>query len=62
MNDKDIKLVVRDIAEEIPVKRFGDPEDVGELAAFLASPRSSFITATIIYIDGGMKGPPISVV
>jgi 3-oxoacyl-[acyl-carrier protein] reductase len=62
MDDKDIKLVVRDIAEEIPVKRFGDPEDVGELAAFLASPRSSFITATIMYIDGGMKGPPISVV
>ena len=62
MDDKDIKLVVRDISAEIPVNRFGVPEDVGELAAFLASSRSNFITATVMYIDGGMKGPPISVV
>ena len=61
MEDKNIKLVVRDIASEIPVKRFGNPDEVGELAAFLASPKSNFITATIMYIDGGMKGAPVHV-
>ena len=59
MDDKEVKLVVRDIAAEIPVKRFGKPEEVGELAAFLASDKSKFITATVLYIDGGMKGPAV---
>ncbi|MDP6437883.1 MAG: SDR family oxidoreductase [Gammaproteobacteria bacterium] len=37
------------------VGRFGDPEhDAGEAAAYLISGRSSFVTGTTIYIDGGM--------
>lgn len=36
-----------------PVKRFGKPEDLGALVAFLASPRGEFITGTTITIDGG---------
>jgi NAD(P)-dependent dehydrogenase (short-subunit alcohol dehydrogenase family) len=35
------------------LQRGGQPEEVGELAAFLASDRSSFITGAIIPIDGG---------
>ena len=35
------------------LRRGGQPEEVGELAAFLASDRSSFITGAIIPIDGG---------
>lgn len=35
------------------LKRGGQPEEVGELACFLASDRSSFITGAIIPIDGG---------
>lgn len=35
------------------MKRAGQPEEVAELAAFLASDRSSFITGAIIPIDGG---------
>ncbi len=38
----------------IPLKRFGEPEDVAELAAFLASDRASYITAQVISIDGGV--------
>ena len=37
----------------VPLGRFGKPEDVGELAAFLCSDSASFITGTDILIDGG---------
>ena len=42
------------ILDRIPLKRFGKPEDVAELVAFLASERASYITAQIICIDGGV--------
>lgn len=42
------------ILARIPLKRFGTPEDVAELAAFLASERASYITAQVLCIDGGV--------
>ncbi len=44
------------VVERTPVKRLGLPEDIGRLAAFLASPQASFITATAIPCDGGFLG------
>ena len=38
----------------IPLARFGVPEDVAELVAYLASDRASYITAQVISIDGGI--------
>ena len=43
----------RKIAESVPLKRFGTIDDVGDLAAFLASDESKYITGTEIVIDGG---------
>ncbi len=36
-----------------PMKKYGKPEDLGALVAFLSSPRAEFITGTTITIDGG---------
>jgi len=38
---------------EVELKRFGEPEEVGGLALFLASEASSFVTGEIIRVDGG---------
>jgi len=37
----------------IPMNRLGYPEEVGEMAAFLASDRSSYITGQVFSVDGG---------
>ncbi|MDJ0764235.1 MAG: SDR family oxidoreductase [Myxococcota bacterium] len=42
-----------DISLDIPVGRPGDPKEVGDLAAFLCSPRNTYITGAAIPIDGG---------
>ncbi|BAP30015.1 glucose 1-dehydrogenase [Chryseobacterium sp. StRB126] len=38
----------------IPYNRIGQPEDIGNLAAFLASDLADYITGTSIFVDGGM--------
>lgn len=40
---------------EIPVGRYGEPEDMANLVCFLASPRASYITGTVIPVDGGLR-------
>lgn len=41
------------IASVVPMGRLGTPEEIGELVAFLASGRSSFVTGQVIYFTGG---------
>lgn len=43
----------KSLEEEIPLGRFGTSEEIGKLAAFLASEDSSYITGQIIRADGG---------
>ncbi|MFS1291988.1 SDR family NAD(P)-dependent oxidoreductase [Pseudomonas piscis] len=42
------------IARHIPIGYFGEPQDVGQLVAFLASPLARYITGAVIPVDGGM--------
>jgi 3-oxoacyl-[acyl-carrier protein] reductase len=44
---------LEEFAGDIPVGRMGDPNELGELAAFLLSPRNTYITGAAITIDGG---------
>ncbi len=43
------------VAREIPMGRFGRPEEVGDVVAFLASARASWITGASITVDGGQS-------
>ena len=38
----------------IPMKRLGRPREVGDVVCFLASDRASYVTGTLIPVDGGM--------
>jgi 3-oxoacyl-[acyl-carrier protein] reductase len=40
---------------EIPVGRYGEPEDIANLVAFLVSPRAAYITGAVIPVDGGLR-------
>jgi 3-oxoacyl-[acyl-carrier protein] reductase len=41
------------VDREVPLKRFGAPEEIGSVAAFMLSPRASFMTGMVAAVDGG---------
>lgn len=49
-----LETLKRGYVADIPVGRFGKPEEVGDLVAFLCSERAAFINGTSISIDGGL--------
>ncbi|KAI6170267.1 hypothetical protein M3Y98_01222000 [Aphelenchoides besseyi] len=47
------------IAESIPMQRFGTPREVSNMIAFLASDKASYVTGSLLVVDGGLLcGPP----
>jgi 3-oxoacyl-[acyl-carrier protein] reductase len=42
------------IAERIPLRRFGRPEEVADVVAWLASDMSAYLTGQVIVVDGGL--------
>src|SRR5262245_3400813 len=51
-----IDVVEKNMKEEIPMKRFGDPSEIAAVAAFLASPAASYVNGVSIAVDGGRTG------
>jgi 3-oxoacyl-[acyl-carrier protein] reductase len=47
LNEKDLKNL-------IPMQRFGEPDEVAEAVVFLASSKASYITGTVLSINGGL--------
>jgi 3-oxoacyl-[acyl-carrier protein] reductase len=50
---EDPAAVAAMIEREVPLRRFGAPEEIAAAVAFLASPRSGFVTGTVLVADGG---------
>ena len=47
--------LLKEAAAAVPMGRMGKPEEVGDLAVYLASERASFITGSSVILDGGMQ-------
>ncbi|MDH3604160.1 MAG: SDR family oxidoreductase, partial [Candidatus Tectomicrobia bacterium] len=51
--DTTVEQTKSGFASRIPLKRYGDPEEVARLMLFLASDESSFCTGGVYMVDGG---------
>jgi 3-oxoacyl-[acyl-carrier protein] reductase len=54
MTAKIPRQIARAQVEKITLKRFGKPDEVANVAVFLASDDSSYITGQTIVVDGGL--------
>jgi 3-oxoacyl-[acyl-carrier protein] reductase len=48
-----VGAVVEHLSSTIPMRRMGEPSELGAVAAFLASTPASYLTGTVIQVDGG---------
>ena len=53
-SDADLKTVAASIQSQVPVGRFGEPDEIANAVVFLASDESAFTVGAEIMIDGGM--------
>lgn len=51
-----LDIVEKNMMEEVPLRRFGEPSEIAAVAAFLASPAAAYVNGTSIPVDGGRTG------
>ncbi len=49
----DYEAGYREWADDVPLERIGDPQELGDVVAFLASPRASYVNGAALAVDGG---------
>lgn len=59
MEEEQLKGFAEAMQNRVPLKRFGQPEDIAKLVSFLASDDASFITGAEYNIDGGININPL---
>jgi 3-oxoacyl-[acyl-carrier protein] reductase len=43
------------LSQTIPVRRMGQPNEIGDLCAYLCSPQAGYLTGQTIVVDGGVN-------
>ena len=54
MSAQEMERVMKPFLNKIPMRRMGEPDDIGKVALFLASDLSSYMTGSQIIVDGGV--------
>jgi 3-oxoacyl-[acyl-carrier protein] reductase len=49
----DAAAAAADVASKIPMRRLGEPAEFGRVAAFMLSPAASYVTGSVVVVDGG---------
>jgi len=44
----------KEVAQMVPARRFGEPEEIAYAAVFLGSPMANYITGQTLFVDGGL--------
>ena len=54
-----VDAVIAEQARVIPLRRYGEPEEVAALCVFLSSPAASYVSGTVVACDGGIIQVPV---